>query len=90
MTYSNAFKNIDRRTIEATKKLIKDGIWKKDTPIEKKVEICEQWIKTASVIYNVKAPIFEFVDSETSYRRTGGGVYSPSENKITLYKKIVL
>lgn len=90
MTYSTAFKNIDKRTIKATKKLIKSGLWKKDLSTEHKVKICNEWLETVSEIYGIEVPKFRFDESEAMYMKTGGGCYEPFEKRITLFKKFSL
>ena len=90
MTYSDVFKNIDVRTVEATKKLVKAGIWKKDLPEHHKVLICNDWLKTVSEVYGIKVPAFRFDESEVMYRQTGGGYYEPAYGRITLFKKFSL
>lgn len=90
MTYSTAFKNIDKRTIEATKKLVKSGLWKKDLSTDHKVKICNEWLQTVSEIYKIEIPEFRFDPSEILYMQTGGGVYEPWAKRITLFKKFSL
>ena len=70
MTYSTVFKNIDKETIEATKKLIKSGLWKKDVSIEHKIKICNEWLETVSKIYGIKVPKFRFDESKAMYIET--------------------
>ena len=92
MSYSKVYKNIDKRTIEATKKLIKSGLWKTDMSEEHKIEICKTWVEEVSKIYKVEVPIFRFKNSEAKYRSTGGGCYYyyPVNSEIFLYKKFSL
>ncbi|UDY80739.1 hypothetical protein [Geobacillus phage GR1] len=90
MTYSTAFKNIDKRTVEATKKLIKSGFWKKDVSTEYKVKICNEWLETVSEVYGIEVPEFRFDTSEVMYMQTGGGYYEPWAKRITLFKKFSL
>lgn len=90
MLYSDVFKNLDKRAIEATALLPAEGFWKKDLPIDEKISICEKWLKTLSEIYKVNVPDFRFSESESNYLRTGGGVYESRLVRITLYKKISL
>lgn len=87
MTYSTAFKNINVKTIEATKLLPKAGIWKNDVSPIQKIQACENWIKAVSEIYEVEVPEFRFDTSEVMYQTTGGGHYEPWANRITLFMK---
>lgn len=90
MTYSKAYKNIHAKTIEASKQLPKYGFWRKDATVDYKIELCIEWLETVSNIYKVRTPEFFFNESKMQYIQTGGGIYSPSERKITLYHKFSL
>jgi len=87
MSYSNVYKNIDERSIKESKILLKSGIWKKETPLESKIQSVEKWLQAMSSIYNVSVPRFIFSDCSSGYKLTGGGTYSGSFKEITLYKK---
>jgi hypothetical protein len=86
MTYSTAYTNIKSGAIDSTKKLAKNGFWKKNHQ-DRKTEICKQWLKEVSAIYGIETPTFRFDSSERMYKQTGGGYYEPSHNRITLFKK---
>lgn len=90
MSYSNVFKNIDSRVVDATAKLVKAGLWKKDLPKQHKILICSEWVETVSALYKIDAPIFRFDESEVMYKQTGGGYYEPAMKRITLFKKFSL
>lgn len=90
MNYSDVYKNIDTRTIEETKQLIKNGFWKKNITEEARIDLCKTWLKGVSYIYKVNIPEFQFSSSEASYRRTGGGIYEIQLETITLFKKFSL
>ena len=87
MLYSEVFKNLNKKTIEVTRLLPKDGIWKKDVSTEEKILICEKWLKSVSEIYEVEVPKFRFSNSQSGYFTSGGGIYSSETACITLYKK---
>lgn len=90
MTYSTAFKNIDKRTVEATKKLVEAGLWRKELPVQHKTMIINEWLLSVSQVYKMKVPEFRFDDSDVMYRQTGGGYYEPLACRITLFKKFSL
>ena len=90
MSYSEVYKNIDCRTVEATKELIKTGFWKKDSTVDDKILLCNKWLKAVSEVYEVEVPEFKFDQSKARYRQTGGGIYDPCNKTITLFLKFSL
>lgn len=90
MTYSNVYKNIKKETIELTKLLPKQGLWKKDVSKDQKIEAIQNFLLKVSEIYNIEVPKFKFIESDFYYRATGGGTYTPSSKEITLYNKFSL
>lgn len=87
-TYSDVFKNIKGEVIQATKDLIKGGIFKKDLPKQDKAILMGLWIQVVSRAYDFEeVPKFYFVDDRAEYNRTGGGCYFPSKNEIYIFYK---
>lgn len=87
-TYSMVFTNIHPKVVEATKELIKSGIWNKDMRKEDKALYMGLWVQKVAKIYGFsEVPKFYFVDDKNEYRRTGGGCYFPSFNEIYVFHK---
>lgn len=85
-TYSKVYKHLKRATIEITGELM-PAVWRAET-VEAKVELMQDWLNKASALYNLQVPEFEFRAYDTDgYMATGGGMYNPEENKITLFLK---
>ena len=85
-TYSKVYKHLKRATIKITGELM-PAVWRAET-VEEKVELMQTWLNKASALYNLQVPAFEFrADDTDGYMVTGGGMYNPEENKITLFQK---
>ena len=84
------FTNIDKRTIEATKKLIESGLLKEDVSTNRKIKICKEWLETVSKNYGIKVPKFRFDKSEEMSKEVGGGCYDAVKERIILCKKFSL
>src|SRR5437763_351675 len=87
MTYSTTFTNLETEVIAATKILPKGGIWKKDVPVEQKIETMKTWLTAVSEFYGIEVPEFKFDNNEVMYQQTGGGQYNPYDKTIYLFKK---
>jgi hypothetical protein len=90
-TYSKVFKNIKPEVVQATKDMVKAGIWKADVSDQDKAIAIGLWIQKCAEIYNFEAPKFYFVTGQEGareYARTGGGCYFPHSNEMYLFKKV--
>ena len=73
------------KTVKIIKKYINPKVfWKMEK--EKQVEILKKLFEELCQLYNIRNIKFEFQDDIRAYKITGGGVYSPKEKKITLFK----
>ena len=90
MSYSESFEQIRFHTVEATKQLVKSGLWKKDKTDEYKIKICKRFLDQLSEIYSIEPPKFNFLHAQHLYDQTGGGVYHSTQKQISLYNKFSL
>lgn len=88
--YADVYQNIRKDVVEATKELIKAGIWKADVSNEDKAIFMGVWVQKVSAIYGMEPPKVYFIggaDGNRQYNRTGGGCYFPSTHEMYIFKK---
>ena len=87
-TYSKVFNNIKPEVVDATRDLIKSGIWKQEISKQDKAIMMGIWVQKVSEIYGFdEVPKFYFVDDKDEYNRTGGGCYFPKLNEMYVFYK---
>lgn len=85
MEYGKRFKNIKTEVIEATKEMAKI-VWTNESN-EIKFDAMNVWVQKVSLIYGVDCPSLSYSPNRGQYLATGGGIYNPLHNEITLYYK---